>query len=354
MSEDILSVVRDICYVQWDPVDAVAPSHIIAFWSRLGDYRISDLDRLLWEEKKLFLHWTPIASIVLTEDYPIYSSLMRRYPESLSKTWGGNMRKAENFLAEHKDLWKRVLAELKKNGPMQANQFQDYGRSKSPDGWTSGSNVTNMLHHLLMMGEVMVVGHNGLQNIYGLSDKFLPKWVDKRELSEEEFEREAAQRALRAVGALTPREIHLYFPCGRYRNLTKTLQHLEEEGKIHRVHVEGLGRKGEQYVHDQDLRLLESIDSKDLEPRLTLLSPSTIYLGAERGGCSVLTIFMRIFCRRTNESLGRSSILSSAGTSSSAELTYVWTRRAGSSTFSQFTQRLVHRATKRPPRRSER
>lgn len=278
-SEDILSVVRDTCFIQWDPVDAVAPSHIIAFWSRLGDYRIPDLDRLLWEEKKLFLHWTPTASIVLTEDYPIYSSLMRRYPESLSKSWGGQMRRAKKFLAQHNDLRKRVLAELRKKGPLQANQFQDHVPSKSPDGWTSGSSVTVMLYHLMMMGEVMVAGHNGLQNIYDLSDRFLPEWVDRKMLSEEEFEREAAQRALRALGTLTPREIHLYFPRGRYRNLTKTLQDLEQEGKIHRVHVEGLGRKGEQYVHDMDLRLLESIDSKELEPRMTLLAPFDNILG---------------------------------------------------------------------------
>src|SRR2546425_9182030 len=54
--ENILSVVRDLCYVQWDPIEAVAPSHIIALWSRLGNFRLSDLDALLWEEKKLFLH----------------------------------------------------------------------------------------------------------------------------------------------------------------------------------------------------------------------------------------------------------------------------------------------------------
>ncbi len=40
----ILSVVRDLAYVQWDPVTVVAPSHIISLWSRLGDFRLSDLE----------------------------------------------------------------------------------------------------------------------------------------------------------------------------------------------------------------------------------------------------------------------------------------------------------------------
>jgi uncharacterized protein len=277
--ESILSVIRDTCYIQWDPVDAVAPSHVISFWSRLGNYRLSDLDRLLWEDKKVFLHWTPIASIVLTEDYPIYSSLMRRFPESLSKSWGGNMRRAQKFLAEHKDLRRKLLAELKKKGPLQANQFQDYVRGKSPDGWTSGSDVSNMLFYLLMMGEAMIVGHSGRQNIYGLTDDFLPKWVPRKELSEEEFEREAAQRALRALGTAFPREIHLHFPRGRYRNLNKTLQDLEEEGTILRVQAEGPGRKGDQFIHDLDVPLLESIGSDDWVPRMTLLAPFDNLLG---------------------------------------------------------------------------
>ena len=32
-------------------------------------------------------------------------------------------------------------------------------------------------------------------------------------------------------------------------------------------------QSGEQYGHDKDLRLLESIDSKELEPRMTLIAP---------------------------------------------------------------------------------
>ncbi len=279
-TESILSVVRDLCYVQWDPMDAVAPSHIISFWSRLGNFRVPDLDRLLWSKKELFLHWTPTASIVLTEDYPIYYSMMRRYPESLSDSWGAKKRRAREFLAEHQELRKKLLVELKKKGPLQVNQFQNYVRTKSPDCWTPGSDIANMLFYLLMTGEVMVVGHEGLKNIYGLSQEFLPTWVDRKELKEEEFEREASQRALRALGVATPREIHIYFPYARYLNLKKTLEGLERESTIHRVHIEGLrdsnsrsSSRRDHYIHELDIPILESIDSHESEPRITLLAP---------------------------------------------------------------------------------
>jgi uncharacterized protein len=86
--EQILSVVRDLTFVQWDPIEVVAPSHVLALWNRVGNFRLSDLDRLLWDEKKLFKHWANFAAaIVLTEDYPVYYSMMIRYPESIGKSW---------------------------------------------------------------------------------------------------------------------------------------------------------------------------------------------------------------------------------------------------------------------------
>ena len=187
-SKHILSVVRDLCYVQWDPIDAVAPSHIISFWSRIGNFRLADLDGLLWKTKELFLHWTPIASIVRTKDYPIYASMMERYPESLSHSWGGQMRRARAFLTAHGELRKRVLSELKK-GPLQLSEFKDYVQTKrSTDGWSSGSEVSAMLFHLLMSGDVMIVGHRGYQNIWGLSEEFLPTQLTRTALTEKAFE----------------------------------------------------------------------------------------------------------------------------------------------------------------------
>ncbi len=103
-SEHILSVVRNLGYVQLDPINVVAPSHVIVFWNRVGNFQLSDLDRLLCDGKKLFEHWAHAASIVLTEDYPLYYSMMRRYPESLSKSWGAWKARARKWLPEHTEL----------------------------------------------------------------------------------------------------------------------------------------------------------------------------------------------------------------------------------------------------------
>jgi uncharacterized protein len=270
---DLLSVVRDLAYVQWDPVPIVAPSHLLSFWSRLGNFRPTDLDDLLWQDKTLFEHWTPMASLVLTEDYPLYGSLMRRYPDSLTRSWGSQRDSARRFLASRGALRKKILAELA-GGPRAVSDFSEHARTKRDDGdWAPASDVAHLLFHLLMTGEVMVVGHRVNQNLYGLADSFLPDWVDRSALSEEEFERRAAERALRALGAATEREIHLYFPRGRYQNLGKVLTQLESESKVHRLVVDGVSSRKVAYVHAADIPLLESLQGTAWQPRVSLLPP---------------------------------------------------------------------------------
>jgi len=119
----------------------------------------------------------------------------------------------------------------------------------------------------------MVVGHDGNRNIWGLSEQFLPSWVERKELSADEAEREAALRTIRALGTASPSEINLYFLRGRYLNLREVLRRLEEGSTIHRVHVTGLGGRDERYIHDLDIPLLESLNSDRWQPRMSLLAP---------------------------------------------------------------------------------
>jgi uncharacterized protein YcaQ len=76
----ILAVIRDLNCVQLDPISAVAPSHQLVLWSRLGTYDPIHLETLLWQKRRLFEYWAHAASIVLTEDYPLHQHYMRSRP----------------------------------------------------------------------------------------------------------------------------------------------------------------------------------------------------------------------------------------------------------------------------------
>ncbi len=269
----IVAMIRDLPYIQWDPVSVVAPSHLLSLWARVGSFRLADFDRLMWTQRRLLQHWIPFAGVVPTEDYALYASLMRRYPESLSSSWGAQRDRARAFLARHDELRKRVLADLR-GGPLQLNQFEDHARTKRAGAeWQPSSVVSEMLWHLLMSGKVMVVGHHGNQNLWGLSDSFLPSWINRKELSAEEADREAAQKAIKGLGVATSTEINHYFIRGCYSDLRTTLETLAGESRIHRVVVDGLPTREERYVHVEDLDLLNNLGMGQFSPRVAVLPP---------------------------------------------------------------------------------
>jgi len=88
-SNDIMAVMRDLRFLQIDPMRVVEQSHLLVLWSRLGNYDPQNLDTLLWKEKALFQDWAQTTSIVLTEDYPIFSA-----PETHLCHWRRTIRQA--------------------------------------------------------------------------------------------------------------------------------------------------------------------------------------------------------------------------------------------------------------------
>jgi uncharacterized protein YcaQ len=52
----VLATVRRLGFLQIDPISTVAPPQRLVLWSRLGAYDSAELDRLLWEERRL-IEW---------------------------------------------------------------------------------------------------------------------------------------------------------------------------------------------------------------------------------------------------------------------------------------------------------
>lgn len=286
-SEAIVDLLRQVGYVQWDPVRIVAPSHLLSLWARLGPFDPKLLETLLWKSKRLFEHWTPIASLVLMEDFAIYHALMRRYPDSMGRSWGTQGTSAARFLRAHRPLRESVLRELGR-GPRRTDEFPVPARRRTPaDGWFQGSDLAQMLFHLLMAGEVMVVGHSGGKNLWGLAAPFLPKSADHSEITDEEGARRAARRAVHALGTATPREINLYFVRGRYRDPTATLRQLERDGEMQRVSLVGGSTREERYMRTDDVGRARRLTEHEDLPRVSLLPPFDNLLFSQARGRSL-------------------------------------------------------------------
>jgi uncharacterized protein len=268
----ILDLIQDLGCLQLDPISAVARSHLLVLWSRLGPYDRGLLDQLLWTDRSLFEYWAHRASIVLTEDYQIHNLMMRRYP---TRRWAHGRKTAE-WLERNEPLRLHVLARLRKDGPLRTRDIEDL--SDQPwrsGGWTTGRNVERMMDTLWTQGKVMVSRREGLVKWWDVAQRCLPDWTPKLRLSEPEIVTRAAQRSLRALGIARRRDIERHFTPGRYNGLPEVLSRLRSRGVIEEVRVVDDGEElpGSWFVHAEDLPLLEEIQTGRWEPRTTLLSP---------------------------------------------------------------------------------
>ncbi|MGH3051314.1 MAG: DNA glycosylase AlkZ-like family protein, partial [Gaiellaceae bacterium] len=104
-ASDLLETVRGLGYLQIDPISAVAPPQYLVPWSRLGPYEQAELDRLLWEKRKL-VEWR--AFIYPVEELPLLRARMRRAVN----------RNANEWLRENRSFRRHVLRELEARGPL--------------------------------------------------------------------------------------------------------------------------------------------------------------------------------------------------------------------------------------------
>lgn len=268
--QPMLDVIRDLGCLQLDPIRAVERTHLLVLWSRLGNFDRADLARLRWRERALFEYMAHAASLVLTEEYPVHFWRMaqkRQYP--LGERGFGQDTAVAQALRTH------ILQRLTEEGPLFARDFESKAGINRDSRWSNGRFVNRLLHILWQQGIVMVVGREGLHRRWGLAEAFLPDWTPREMWDDEAVCRFAAQKAVRALGAASAKQIRQHYTRGRYPHLPKVLKALVKEGVLVEADVHGPDGllPGPYFVHRDDLALLAKLQDGAWSPRTTLLSP---------------------------------------------------------------------------------
>ena len=189
---DVLATVRRLGFLQLDPIATVAPAQHLVLWSRLGAYDLTELDKLLWEERALF-EWN--AYIWPIEALPVVRGLMRRWRRS---TRYSHERWVRTFLAENPGFRRYVLRELEQRGPLLSRELEDRAKGKPRDHrWYGPRRVGLLLASLHLRGELAVVGRRNGQRLWDLAERWLPQ---TEAMTVEQAESTLAERRFQAVG----------------------------------------------------------------------------------------------------------------------------------------------------------
>ena len=237
--------------LQLDPTSAVERSHLLVLWSRLGRFDRRELERLLWEDRRLF---ELSAFVYPVRDLAVHASIMAAYPqdERLGKTRANKVRA---WLEANVEFERYVLAELRRRGPLLSRELED--RSLVPwtsSGWTNDKNVSQLLEFLWGRGEVLVSRREGGERVWDLAERVLPQLAS--------VERVSGWEALRGRYLISLRSAGVARPTSWQRRAARELASL---GLAERVEIEGAS--GEWYAHP------EALADDAFEPRVTVLSP---------------------------------------------------------------------------------
>jgi uncharacterized protein YcaQ len=188
----VLDTVRRLGFLQIDPISTVAPPQHLVLWSRLGAYDRAELDRLLWEERKLV---EVDAFIYPVDDLPQLVARMRRKRGNSARD-----RRIAAFLKENASFRRYVLRELEERGPLLSREIEDHARFQREDHpWWGSRKMALMLMLLADRGEVAVAGRRQGQRLWDLAERWYPE-VER--ISWAEAQKRMRERRLRTQGVV--------------------------------------------------------------------------------------------------------------------------------------------------------
>lgn len=262
---DIQRVIDTVGCIQIDSVNVVARSQYLPFFSRLGPYDVSLLDRARDRApRRLVEYWAHEASLIPPTTWPLLDFRMQR---ALSDSWGG----MQSVARTRPDLVAAVLTEIGAHGPLTSRQTEialehDVPRSKEDWGW-NWSLVKNALEHLFWGGQIGSSGRTTqFERKYDALHRVLPPAVHPHAIEAsdrppvETAYRQLVEIAARAHGVATVQCLRDYFRLP-VKATQPAIDRLVADDVLIPVEVEGWRRAA--YLH-RDARRPRRVEARAL------------------------------------------------------------------------------------------
>lgn len=220
--------------VQIDSVNAVARSHYLPLFSRLGAYDQGLLEQAAWSQgrkRTLFEYWGHEASLLPLSLFPLMGWRMQRAREG-----AGIYKQLAQFGREQQPLIRKVLHAVREQGALGAGSLGQEGRSGAWWGWSAEKHA---LEWLFAAGEVTVAGRRGFERLYDVPERVLPSaLLDQPAVAAADAQRQLLLQAADALGVATEKDLRDYYRLDA-RDSQARLAELLEAGELQVVRVQG-------------------------------------------------------------------------------------------------------------------
>jgi len=234
-------VISRLGFFQIDSVNVLQRAHYLPLFSRLGAYDTELLHRAAGRgPRRLFEYWAHEAALT---DVQLWPALQWRMADA-SGMWGGVQRLAE----EKPDLVARVLADVRRHGPVTARQIEhEVVDAREHWGW-NWSEAKRALEYLFYTGQVTAARRNSqFERLYAVPERVIPAAIHERPaLDSESAHVELVRRAASALGVGTAQCLRDYFRLAPGPT-AQAVETLVAAGEL--VPAEIIGWKRPAYVH---------------------------------------------------------------------------------------------------------
>lgn len=264
---DLLQLITRLGFVQLDSINTVARAHDVILYSRRPSYRPKNLTDLYHDGGALFEHWTHDAAMIPLAFYPQWHLRFQRDEALLRKRWR-NWRR-DGF----EQQFETVLKHVRDHGPVSSS---DVGKDekKGSGGWWDWHPSKTALEYLWRRGALTVVGREGFQKRYDLTERVIEETLQMPEAAVDPAATVdwLCNNALDRLGFATSGELAAFWDTASAAEARDWCSAAQARGEIEQIEVEAAD--GSLRKHFARPSVVESATDLGAAPgRMRVLSP---------------------------------------------------------------------------------
>lgn len=180
-------------YVQIDTIHVIERAHHHILFSRIPEYRRSDLAAAQSAERAVFEYWTHALSYVPTRDIRFFLDEMAQHKTAPSGWFSGCTP----------DELRRLIGKIRKEGPLSIRDFGENEKVEKDHPWASRNPSKRVLELGFYNGDLAISRRDGMVKTYELLDRHFGWSRRPRPASADAKAEYLLDRAVRAQGLVS-------------------------------------------------------------------------------------------------------------------------------------------------------